>query len=294
MRVTITCFRLGLSSESRPTYRFRVRSDWHPKRFPRLFIGAASLDNAVEMFGSVRGRVGYVANDWLYYVTGGLAWTYDQFTRTQLSDNPTSGARRDGRQLVSQPQSDGRPAPASRRRSPPTGRCDWNTFTPNMAILTWRLRARRNGSTSICPCNRSGGAKLQVRRQWIEPNRFSDGAEPLGERRWSLHGQTTFAGQYAAPFRARIAVPIALIQNAGRETWDATLYIGRRLWEGAELWVNPEMDQGFGLSDTHGIAGFPNGNAYKVGADDPYMRLPCAPSVNLIPQRRYRERQIGP
>jgi hypothetical protein len=40
------------------------------------------------------------------------------------------------------------------------------------------------------------------------------------------------------------------------------------------LWVNPEIDQGFGLSNTLGLAGFPSGEAYKVGADDPYMRLP--------------------
>jgi len=37
--------------------------------------------------------------------------------------------------------------------------------------------------------------------------------------------------------------------------------------------VAPEIDQGFGLSDTHGIAGFPNGEAFKEGADFPYSRL---------------------
>src|ERR1700730_3830175 len=60
----------------------------------------------------------------------------------------------------------------------------------------------------------------------------------------------------------------------GRETWDLTVYAGIRLWEGAELWVNPEIDQGFGLSSTLGIAGFPSGEAYKVGFSVPYARLP--------------------
>jgi high affinity Mn2+ porin len=50
--------------------------------------------------------------------------------------------------------------------------------------------------------------------------------------------------------------------------------MGLRLWQGAELWVDPEIDQGFGLSGTHGIAGFVSGEAYKQGADDPYARLP--------------------
>ena len=46
-----------------------------------------------------------------------------------------------------------------------------------------------------------------------------------------------------------------------------------RLWKGAELWVNPELDQGFGIGDTHGAAGFPSGEAYKLGTNDPYARV---------------------
>jgi high affinity Mn2+ porin len=55
---------------------------------------------------------------------------------------------------------------------------------------------------------------------------------------------------------------------------DATLYLGARLWHGAEAWVNGEIDQGFGLDDTLGVAGFPSGEAYKVGSNQPYYRLP--------------------
>src|SRR5215472_10124870 len=56
--------------------------------------------------------------------------------------------------------------------------------------------------------------------------------------------------------------------------WDATLYTGLRLWRGAELWINPEINQGFGLSTTLGVAGFPSGEAYKVGSNYPYTRVP--------------------
>jgi high affinity Mn2+ porin len=55
---------------------------------------------------------------------------------------------------------------------------------------------------------------------------------------------------------------------------DATLYLGKRLWRGAEAWINGEIDQGFGLDDTLGAAGFPSGEAYKVGKNQPYLRLP--------------------
>ncbi len=241
------------------------------------FIGAASLDNAVEMFGSVRGRVGYVANDWLYYVTGGLAWTYDQFTRTQLSDNPTSGA------------------PAGTVDNSFLSRIGWTAGAGIEAPIApnWSMRLEylysQYGNTNVAPTSAAqrfdSDLSLQQVRWGVNYKFDGNGSslidfltapKPLESDGWSLHGQTTFAGQYAAPFRAPYRGANSLDPNAGRETWDATLYIGRRLWEGAELWVNPEMDQGFGLSDTHGIAGFPNGNAYKVGADDPYMRLPRA------------------
>ena len=58
------------------------------------------------------------------------------------------------------------------------------------------------------------------------------------------------------------------------ETTDVTAYLGTRLWRGAELWADPEVDQGFGFDKTVGLAGFSSGEAYKVGANAPYLRLP--------------------
>jgi high affinity Mn2+ porin len=49
-----------------------------------------------------------------------------------------------------------------------------------------------------------------------------------------------------------------------------TLYAGLRPWSGAEFWINPEVDQGFGLSNTFGVAGYPSGEAYKIGKVHPY------------------------
>jgi high affinity Mn2+ porin len=59
------------------------------RNFSSPVVGAANYNDTIEMSGAVRGRVGYDLGRWLYYVTGGLAWTYDQFTRTQLADSPT-------------------------------------------------------------------------------------------------------------------------------------------------------------------------------------------------------------
>jgi high affinity Mn2+ porin len=54
---------------------------------------------------------------------------------------------------------------------------------------------------------------------------------------------------------------------------DGTLFLGVKLWRNGELYLNPELDQGFGLSDTTGMAGFPSGAAYKVGRNSVYGRL---------------------
>jgi high affinity Mn2+ porin len=90
----------------------------------------------------------------------------------------------------------------------------------------------------------------------------------------AIHAQATFVDQANAAFRSPYAGANSLPGQAeGRETSDVTLYIGVRPWQGAEIWVNPEMDQGFGLANTLGVAGFPSGEAYKVGKVDPYFRL---------------------
>jgi high affinity Mn2+ porin len=89
----------------------------------------------------------------------------------------------------------------------------------------------------------------------------------------AVHGQATMVtqgvGGFADPYRGTNS----LAPDQVRETIDVTLYAGVRPWAGGELWVNPEIDQGFGLSNTLGVAGFPSAEAYKVGKAEPYLRL---------------------
>lgn len=102
-----------------------------------------------------------------------------------------------------------------------------------------------------------------------------DGAESAPQR-FAVHGQLTYVEQEIGGFHVPYAGPNSLAPNSGAETVDATLFLGARLWSGAEFWLNPEIDQGFGLSNTLGVAGFPSGAAYKVGKSKPYFRLPRA------------------
>jgi high affinity Mn2+ porin len=98
-------------------------------------------------------------------------------------------------------------------------------------------------------------------------------SEPAQES-FALHGQATFLDQWSNDFYAPYAGPQSLSPGQNRETVDVSLFLGARLWRGAEAWVQPEMDQGFGLDNTLGVAGFPSGEAYKVGAWQPYYRTP--------------------
>jgi high affinity Mn2+ porin len=239
--------------------------------FMSPFIGAANYRGTVEMFGTVRGRLGYDVNHWLFYATGGLAWTYDQFTRTQLTDSPTGAA------------------PAGTVETAFLGRIGWTAGAGIEAPIAsgWSgkleyLFAQFGHSAVTFP---QGGQTFWSDLAMHEVRaglNYRLGAAagdapippPLESGDWAVHGQTTLLSQYAPRFSAPYHGANSLDPNAGRETWDATLYIGRRLWEGAELWINPEIDQGFGISGTLGVAGFTSGEAYKVGASYPYVRLP--------------------
>ncbi|TXH05623.1 MAG: carbohydrate porin [Nevskiaceae bacterium] len=121
---------------------------------------------------------------------------------------------------------------------------------------------------------------LQPVLSWAadESANISDSAAPLKPTEvagWNLYGQGTFVEQYHPAFTAPYSGPNSLSAgDSNKETADLTLLLGHRLWDGAEFWANPELDQGFGLSNTLGVAGFTSGEAYKIGAHRPYIRLP--------------------
>ncbi len=99
-------------------------------------------------------------------------------------------------------------------------------------------------------------------RQAETPDRRREAAP----QRFAVHGQATIVGQGNTRFRAPYEGANSLRRTGDvRETFDATLYVGVSPWRGLELWADPEIDQGFGLRNTLGAAGFPSAEAYKVG-----------------------------
>ncbi len=91
---------------------------------------------------------------------------------------------------------------------------------------------------------------------------------------WNWHVQNTSIVQGDPPFPAKYSGPNSL--NPGgevRETISLDLYAGVRLWHGAEFHADGLMWQGFGLGQTHGIDGFPNGEAFRTGNSIPNLNM---------------------
>ena len=126
-------------------------------------------------------------------------------------------------------------------------------------------------TSSIIVLLLAGGAGAVRPVRAAEPDPAAEAAVP---ERFAIHGQLTYTEQAASDFNAPYAGPNSLTPNKNAETVDLSLFIGARMWSGAEFWINGEVDQGFGLDDTVGLAGFPSGEAYKVGENQPYVRMP--------------------
>jgi high affinity Mn2+ porin len=235
-------------------------------------IATATYDDKLLMSGSVRGRVGYVFNHWLYYATAGYAWTEDNLTRTQINDSPfgTPG----GTIETKFPARNGWTAGAGVEMPLVphwTARVEYLYSDFGASSVTFPLAGQRFDSNLTTQEVRVG---LNYQLGEAAAKAGNGGIAPLEGDNWAIHGQTTFVSQYAPSFHAPYHGQNSLDSNAGRETWDATLYVGVSPWQGAEIWVNPEIDQGFGLSNTLGLAGFPSAEAYKLGENDPYLRIP--------------------
>ncbi len=92
------------------------------------------------------------------------------------------------------------------------------------------------------------------------------------QKNWSLHIQATVIPQYHFNFTAKYSGANSLETSEGIKTSITnTYYIGRRLWHNAAIYFNPEIAGGEGLSKATGIAGFPNGETFRIGSATPKL-----------------------
>jgi high affinity Mn2+ porin len=230
-------------------------------------LGPVSYSETVLSSGTVRGRIGYAPGHWLFYATGGFAWTYDQLTLTQLASGTTDvpflwrlgWAAGAGVEVPILPHW--------------TARLEY-LFTDygTSSVLFANAGQRFNSDFSLQELR--AGLNYQFGNDATPANIVTKAPAAPDLDNVNFHGQTTFVEQaypaFRSPYEGANSLPGS---GEGRETLDVTLYAGVRLWQGAELWIDPEIDQGHGLADTHGVAGFPSAEAYKQGFDYPYARV---------------------
>ena len=97
----------------------------------------------------------------------------------------------------------------------------------------------------------------------------------LEQEGWLLRGQATFVLQghprFRSPYRGAGSLGPAA---SARNTLSTDFLVGRRLWQGAEAIVDASVTRGFGLSNSTGVAGFPNNEAFRLGSTEPAFFVP--------------------
>ncbi|MGZ3871717.1 MAG: carbohydrate porin [Mucilaginibacter sp.] len=103
---------------------------------------------------------------------------------------------------------------------------------------------------------------------------ISSAQDTVKHERASFHFQQTIITQYKPAFTANYSGLNSLSTKEETQSSITSTFFGAvRLWKGAEAYFNPEISGGAGLSKTLGVAGFPNGETFRVGAAEPKIYI---------------------
>jgi high affinity Mn2+ porin len=233
-------------------------------------LGLAPFNTTLEYAATARGRIGYAFGTILPYVTGGLAWG-----QTRVNINAGDGSLLSSRLLPHVGWTAGLGMEMAVGGN-------WTTKIEydyiDLARRTYGLGDAMLPDLNVDP--RIHAIKVGLNYQlgdtppWA-PSTTSpiNGMQIPESPDWNVHGQTTFIPQayprIRSPYEGANSLPGG---GQGRETWTADAFLGWRLWDGGELYFNPELAQGFGFNTTLGLAGFSNGEAQKGGTEFPKLR----------------------
>jgi high affinity Mn2+ porin len=218
-----------------------------------------TINDRIDYIATLRGRVGYAFDRWLIYATAGLAWSQARVTETPgvVLDEDKSLSTRSG--VVLGVGSEVAIAP------------DWSVrleYVYDRFGSTFALFPSGNAYQSSFDIHTLRlGLNHQLRWPGAEPPAMASADTwPIPSENWNVHGQFTYIEQgypgFRSPYQGQNSLSGA---SQIKNTTSATAFVGFRPWEGTELYINPELMQGSGLSDTFGVAGFPNGEAQKSG-----------------------------
>jgi high affinity Mn2+ porin len=115
--------------------------------------------------------------------------------------------------------------------------------------------------------------------------------------RFQLHFQQTVVTQGHSWLRASYSGTNSLNQTEDAQTsLTTTLYTGAKLWKYGYVYFNPEIAGGSGLSSARGIAGFSNGETFRVGNPKPQVyvaRLYFDQYFALTDKTSYHEEDVN-
>ena len=233
-------------------------------------LGLAPFNTTLEYAATARGRIGYAFGTILPYVTGGLAWG-----QTRVNINADDGSLQSSRLLPHVGWTAGLGIEMAVGGN-------WTTKIEydyiDLARRTYGLGDAMLPDLNVDP--RIHAIKIGLNYQLGDTPPWAPSAtSPINGMQipespdWNVHGQTTLIPQayprIRSPYEGATSLPGG---GQGRETLTADAFLGWRLWDGGELYFNPELAQGFGLNTTLGLGGFSNGEAQKGGTEFPKFR----------------------
>jgi high affinity Mn2+ porin len=224
----------------------------------------ADTAEKVDYMATLRGRLGYAFPHWMIYGTGGYAWSLGRYLQNPgVTGDIDKALHLHGGWAVG-------------------GGAEFAIAGNWSARLEYLYRKFSHGNVTF-PSGTSvefsfdvQSVRLGLNYKFEAPSGIAGAGNSAVSSRsqsdiWEIHTQTTYAQQGYPAFRSPYLGENSFTPWAQtRATWTASAFLGLKLWDGGELYYNPELLQGFGLHDTTGAAGFPNGEAQK--SNFPYPR----------------------
>ena len=226
-----------------------------------------TVSDRIDYVATLRGRFGYAFDHWLIYGTGGLAWSQARFGETPgvASDEDLILLTRVGSAI---------------------GLGAELAIAPDWSVRVEYLYDRFGSVAGVFPSGTAYQSVFDIQTLRVGLNRKFGTADadptttasgdqwPIAPDRWNVHGQFTAIEQGYPAFRSPYEGSNSLSgASQAKDTVSATAFIGYRPWAGTDIYINPEITQGFGLSDTLGVAGFPNTEAQKASFPMPRFNL---------------------
>jgi high affinity Mn2+ porin len=241
----------------------------------------------IDYMGTLRGRFGYAFDHWMVYATGGFAWSLGRFLQTPGAVDDidkalhlhTGWAAGGGGEVAIAPSW--------------IARLEYLYRNFGRAEVTFPSGTTAGSSYDVHTIRAGLSYKLGTPAAYSADFAASQTQFP----NWEIHGQTTYIQQGYPAFRSPyIGANSFTPWPQTRETWTVSASLGLRLWQGGELYYNPELLQGFGLHSTTGAAGFPNGEAQKSNFPYPHYstsRLFLRQTVGLGGEQETVESSYG-